>query len=444
MTHTPASINLGAVIPAVSQLDADKFLCTWFGGREGQAVLTRISSAGRHVVRSFAMTPAEMVKLVNGANDFETLCADDGGTWNVYVSCSLHSVDPTKGGGRRGGKSTVDAVHGVWLDLDVKDEAFNSGEEIDAFLATLGVEPTLVVDSGSGGRHVYWRFLEGALTVEDGERMNEAWWAYACEKADGVYIDKTTTCDRIMRLPGTLRWPKQTGDAVGQVRLLRVGSPASITAIWEKAANAYTSLVERRASTRERLRLSDSDSTVALGDLAEGSGWDQLLALAYVEDMFNETATWERILVPFGWKWVGTDHEGRRQWARPGQDRKSAHTDYPGSPHVMKLFSNAPTTGLSALLDAGIPLTKFRVYCQLAYGGDSAALIRVILDLKVSTDAAVVESREAAAEAARVQEAAREAAAPIKPKTFPLKHQPPQLAASTVTVTAEEHDRRLA
>jgi hypothetical protein len=99
-----------------------------------------------------------------------------------------------------------------------------------------------------------------------------------------------------------------------------------------------------------------------------------------VEEIFNERSTWDSILIRHRWTYVGSDHEGRRHWARPGQRGKSAHTDYPPSPHVMKLFSNSPETGLAELADAGVALTKFRVCAQLDYGGDTEALTRAIVE----------------------------------------------------------------
>lgn len=373
------SISLDGVLPAVSRADADKFTHVWYGGLVGHVVLTRISSAGRHIVKSVALPAGGMSYLINEAEDFDTLCADDGGTWNVYVSCSLHSVDPTAGGSRRGGKSTVGFVHGVWLDLDVKDESFSSAREIDAFLDRLGVAPTLVVDSGSGGRHAYWRFSDGVLSVEDGERANEAWWAWASEVAgDGVFIDRVSTADRIMRLPGTLRWPKGN-EGVGRVLVVREGLRVSVEQLWAVSSGAWERLRARRAEKRSAMLEAAALSTQRLGELARSVGWDQLLALAHVEDVFNENTSWDAVLVPHGWRMVGTDNEGRRHWARPGQRGKSAHTDYPLSPHVMKLFSNARETGLSDLLDAEVPLTKFRVHAALAYGGDTAALVEALL-----------------------------------------------------------------
>ena len=98
-----------------------------------------------------------------------------------------------------------------------------------------------------------------------------------------------------------------------------------------------------------------------------------------LEEEFNETHTWHEVLEPLGWTDIGRDSDGRTLWARPGQDKgatyKSAATDYQGS-HVMTLFSDSPDTGLWPLAEAGIPLTKYRVWVQTRFDGDELAYAR--------------------------------------------------------------------
>lgn len=379
-------VQVGDLLPDVSAEEAERWLKVWHGGRDGYVVLTKISAAGHHVVWSRA-APADQFAQLFESDDAQDgiarLCTDKGGNWNVYVSCSTHREDPTgQGGTRRGGKQTIDAVHGVWLDLDVKDEAFNDSAEADEFIRGLPIRPTIVANSGSGGRHVYWRFTEPVSRTE-GETLCTAWWAYSQERAGSTYIDKVTTPDRIMRLPGTIRWPKKAGEDMHKVELLWDQGPLLDRRELENVAG---SAYQRFESKIHDIRVSDgsysSHIRATLEELAElhkGDFWDQALAVASFEDQFNETMRWDDILIPAGWRHVGKDNEGRRHWARPGQDGKSAHTDYPQSPHVMNLFSNAPDTGLSMLQTAGVPLTKFKVYAQIYYQGDQLRAIRSIL-----------------------------------------------------------------
>jgi hypothetical protein len=372
-----SGVRVADLLPDTDTGQARRFVETWHGGRDGKVIITRISSAGRHIVRSWAFEVAELLASFDG--DLMPLCADEGGSWNVYLSCSTHGEDPTNGGKRRGGKQTINQVHGVWLDLDVKGEAFANAQAIEDFLGRMPVAPTLLVNSGSGGRHAYWRLADGPVSRDEGEMLNEMWWALAQDVAGDTYVDKVTTADRIMRLPGTIRWPK-AGEAAAQVTLLDAAGPLVPKGqIIVSGQSAYDAVQSRRKETKARFQNYDELATVGLQDISRLAGWDLLLALAHLEDIFNETVSWDEILIPKGWTQVGTDTEGRRHWARPGQTGKSAHTDYPPSPHVMKLFSNAPETGLALLNDAEIPLTKFRVHAQLAFDGDISALTEAII-----------------------------------------------------------------
>jgi hypothetical protein len=338
-------VNLGSLLPEVSPEQAHRFLHLWFGGRDGYVVLTRISSAGQHIVQSWGLEVNSLLASPMSRDHLGGLCADTGGNWNVYISCSTHREDPTGGQmKRRGGKQTIDQVHGVWLDLDVKNEAFSRGaEQIDSFIRALEINPTMVVDSGSGGRHVYWRFID-PVDREQGELL--------------------------------------CGEGAGQVNLIYdQGLRVDKEWLLHVANAAWQRRLEEIRQTKERVERDAGLARAALSSMHSGSdgGWGDLVTLAGVEDVFNESVTWDEILIPGGWRYVGTDYEGRRHWARPGQNAKSAHTDYPPSPHVMNLFSNAPETGLSTLHAAGVVLSKMIVYAQLRYGGDIKRLIEAFI-----------------------------------------------------------------
>jgi hypothetical protein len=383
-------VDLGSLLPEVSTEQAHRFLRLWYGGRDGYVVLTRISSAGQHIVQSFAFEVDTLLASPMSEGHLAGLTADTGGNWNVYISCSTHRSDPTGGAmRRRGGKQTIDQVHGVWLDLDTKNEAFSRGPtQIDSFIRALEINPTMVVDSGSGGRHVYWRFEE-PVERDEGELLCDAWWSHCQEKAGGIYIDKVTTSDRIMRLPGTVRWPKRAGEGAGRVMLLYdQGARASQEWLLHVASAAWQRRMDEIQRTREKIAHDSSLAQAALAGVGRSDGgWGDLVTIAGLEGIFNETISWDQVLRPAGWHYVGTDYEGRRHWARPGQDFKSAHTDYPPSPHVMNLFSNSPETGLSSLHAAGIVLSKMVVACQLHYGGDMQRFIESFVERTIKRTA---------------------------------------------------------
>lgn len=377
----PTSVLLDDLLPSTDASQAAEFVRIWFKeiGPNDKVIITRISSGGRHVVKSWALSRDELIESFSGGID--SLCQDGSGLWNVYFSCSVHGCDPTRGGSSRGGKNTIGRVEGVWLDLDVKDDSFASGEEIDDFIKTLPFQPTIVVNSGTGGRHCYWRFSDGPVPRDEGEQLNRGWWAFVQELAGSAYVDQVADSTRVMRLPGTIRWPKEGGEMPSQVVMLTSDGPeVSRYQIRDAVAGAVERDNARRAATRRELEESVASAGVELDEISSMMGWDRLLAMGYLEEIFNRSITWERILAPHGWQQIRTDYEGRVHWARPGRESgTSGTTDYPASPHVMTLFSNAVETRLGMLSDAGVPLTKFRVHCQLSFGGDMQALIREIL-----------------------------------------------------------------
>ena len=114
-------------------------------------------------------------------------------------------------------------------------------------------------------------------------------------------------------------------------------------------------------------------------DRPEVGRWELLQAVSNVEDFVNDHLSWSDILTPHGWKFRRQQGDGSKEWARPGQNARSAVTDYQGSP-VMSLLSMSPATRMSDLLDAGIPLTKYRVLLRLEYDDDEEKLIIDMVD----------------------------------------------------------------
>jgi len=379
------AVSFEEMMPQVDANQASSFFKTWFDGRDGMVVLTRMEPEvkGKPTTRwpSSVAIPAEEIADKMSDELLESVVADGSGNWNSYFSCSTHVKDPTTGkggrrGSKRGGKDTVSAVHGLWLDLDVKDGAFSSREDCSSLINQMGVRPTLVVDSGSGGQHAYWK-LDQPLSKEKGEKLCTAWVARARELS-GIHIDRLVSCDRVMRVPGTVRWPKSLDESPAQVEL-RWNEKSLITSVeqvWGLAGSAW----ERQAESLKADR-AWGDEQKALGGqelskLLDQGGWAGLVGISSFEDSFNENTSWTEILQPHGWTLLGEDSEGRQRWSRPGRDAKSAHAGYPDSPHVMNLFSDDPGTGLNDLLVAGVDLTKLRVHAKLSYGGDMAKLIR--------------------------------------------------------------------
>jgi hypothetical protein len=101
--------------------------------------------------------------------------------------------------------NTVSATM-LYLDIDVKDEGYAT--TMDAALALLGfiqatgLMPTMIVGSGRGGLHVYWR-LGVLVDPEQFRRMAGELVGIATEH--GLMFDAQCTSDlvRLLRIPGT-------------------------------------------------------------------------------------------------------------------------------------------------------------------------------------------------------------------------------------------------
>ncbi len=302
--------------------------------------------------------------------------------WNLYMSVGVMHDKPE--GKRKGGKRDITAVPGVWVDLDTdKSGFFDDEEECLALLRALPPEalPTIVVATGTGGVHAYWK-TDTPLEAEEAEHLCTMWWTYLSSRTSKK-IDKLCNADRIMKLPGSIRWAKATHDAPSLVRLLycddqRRVSVETLRHLSESTWNAHCRDIDER---RERVRMARLAATQEVGRV-EGR-WGMLMTLATIEDDFNLKYSWDDVLLPLGWTKIDQDSDGRDIWARPGLSEyelhKSAATDYDGS-HVMSLFSDSAETGIAHLIDTGVTLTKYRVFVECVWDGDEAAFVRAYLN----------------------------------------------------------------
>ena len=136
-----------------------------------------------------------------------------GGESDVYAAVGLQSETPHKGG--RGGEDGVLALPGVWVDIDIRSPAHKSTElpeteeEALALVATVGLEPSVLVRSGYG-LQAYWLFKEPFLIEDDTERQELKSLSRRFQQllrlnasARGWKIDPTADLCRILRVPGT-------------------------------------------------------------------------------------------------------------------------------------------------------------------------------------------------------------------------------------------------
>lgn len=284
---------------------------------------------------------------------------------------------------RRGSEDNVGDVYGTFIDLDVKKGAFESKEEILSFLTNDVPRPTIVVDNGeSGGIHAYWRLPWDEVGDKD---LLIRWWTFMEEKSSGRKIDKLVDLTRVSRMPSGIYWPKEGAGKVDTVKVVWSDGP-------HYSLQEFTDLTEepfqRRNDRIQALWKRDTENKVSADTIArmaldeqneELTGWRLYAAIATIEDTFNASVSWDDILEPAGWTFIREDNRGRREWARPGSDSKSATTDYEESPDMMSLLSSSEETGLADLKDANIALTKWRVAQRLMFDDSAEELTRYVL-----------------------------------------------------------------
>ena len=377
-----ATSAFDTLAPHADGQQAGQFYEDWFGEEKAMfSVVSRITPGGSGIIKNMHETPVVLRELFRAAPLDELIYTEDT-RWNLYMGVGIMAKKPTGPTGRRkGGKKDIAYCPGVWIDLDVdKDDAFRDENHALDLLRYIDPLPTIVVATGTGGVHGYWKTSQ-PLNPEHAEELTEMWWAHL-ERESQTKIDRLTNCDRIMKLPGSIRWPKETGEPPSAVRLLYSTKGTILASTLEKKARpAWEDYKKTIVERKERSRANRSEALKAISDLT--GGWNRLLAMTNIEDEYNDTHAWQEILLPHGWQEIGHDGEGRTLWARPGVSkfalRKAAATDY-GDSQAMSLFSDSPETGLLGLHEAEIPLTKYRVNIELNWNGDEAAFVRSVLE----------------------------------------------------------------
>jgi hypothetical protein len=145
---------------------------------------------------------------------------------NVYHGCCLQRA-PMSG---RGDAENTLVLPGCWLDLDVvgpnhKSVKLPATREIACdFLASLELEPTLVVDSG-GGYQVWWCFHRLQVFGSNRDRQIAAMIStqfqariQALAARHGWTLDSTADLARVLRVAGTIN---HKGDPVAVTTISR-------------------------------------------------------------------------------------------------------------------------------------------------------------------------------------------------------------------------------
>lgn len=362
----------------VEPTQTEAFVKAWFHPDDiVLIVLIPRDSAGRGTI-SLTLTARELAEAT--VENIESLSGFEGRQYQLYFGINPLRPDNQVSRNRRGGKRDVREVYGVWADLDVKPGAFASRDEIHEFLDTLPLEPSIVVENGlEGGIHAYWKMDKPEYPETD---LPERWWTYLKKRAGGRDIDRLADSSRIMRLPGALHYPKSLG-RTGAVRIIKNTQAVYTRPQIETLTRAsYQDYLEYKATVRRSHASRESEVSRHMLEKLRADGdlsWTQRLARVALDERIDQM-DWADILEPHGWTHIADGDQGQRTWARPGQTKKSAYTDWNGS-GLMSLHSWSEETGLADLKEADVPLTKATVLLRLTYKDDVVRMINELSPL---------------------------------------------------------------
>lgn len=361
----------------ISAHHAKSFVSTWFEPEDKIVIVgQKTEKTGTLDTISQSMLASEFTEVTDA--DIESLVfTPDGTKYNLYIG--VCPIKEDVGLQKRGKEENVQRIPGVWSDLDVKDGCFGSREEIINFLFGLELQPSIVVASGSGGIHAYWKLAPGQEATKD---LVEYWWSHLDESAGpDIKIDKLADLTRILRVPGSVYFPKKdSGSKVGKVEIMYLtGNEFTVAQIQSVSKAAYTAKHERR----KRLINDDANRRVDMDRfardlLSEGNRWTMYRAISELEDFVNNHMSWAEILEPHGWTYMRQLRDGSHEWARPGRSERSAVVDFEGSP-VMSLLSSSEDTGLSDLKDAQLPITRYRALLRLGFNDDEKSMVEYLV-----------------------------------------------------------------
>lgn len=387
-------VRLGDLLPHTDPEQARLFLETLFGQTRGLVGLSLLPTGRVDAARSGFDTWSDARKLLDADPTWWRFAADDWPRWNTYVQVGS-TLRSRPDAGKRGTAQQALELVGVFSDLDVKPDngTFRTRAELDTFLDVLP-EPSVVVNTAGsdGGVHAYWLFDRPHVVGSWRDRAElDGWFDYTASVAAsyGRTVDHVQEYARILRVPGTVRWPRR-GDGIGQpgtwrpVELARSDGPRyrreDLLALTEPHR---THAVERHADdSRDWHDVRDAQLR-----WLESAGLSRATQAA-LETRFNSTQDWGPLLEAAGWR-LCRDNRGRggttdcRYWTRPGkrvEDGHSAMTDF-GDSQVMFIYTDDPlvTPCLVPTHDRFRKITtKYAFALHFLAGGDEAKLVKAI------------------------------------------------------------------
>jgi hypothetical protein len=389
-------VKLSDIKPFVDSEQALTFLDALFSGTRGYVGISLIGTGARsHTEHAFDYWVNVRSMLTSEGASWWKFCADDHARWNAYaqVGSTLKCAPPRF---KRGRQSDALELLGVFADLDVgkTEDTFRDTAELRTFLALLP-EPTLMVASGSGGLHPYWLYDKPHVVQDVSQRHElDGWYDMLTAKASefGRRIDHVQDYARIMRIPGTVRWPKRGRD--GKVDTVTAWKP--VTLVTDGGPRyKHGELLELTEPYRQKavVHHGESRNTWKTGRSAQIK-WLENCGLSHVarhllEEQLNTEQDWGPLMKAAGWQ-LSRDNRGSggstdcRYWMRPGKELNdggpSASTDFPGT-NVAYVYTTDPLV-MPALTPTSSRftniMTKYSFALHFLAGGDEVKLARAI------------------------------------------------------------------
>lgn len=242
---------------------------------------------------------------------------------NAYATVNPVRAEAQIGSGKRSSKEHIAASFFQWADSD-------SPEAADNIRNFVGPKCTFFVMTGTtpGPRpHVYWE-------LEKPETDLEAWSSRQSAIVAALGTDNVTDPPRIMRLAGTVNWPKPQKAAKGyipELTTIRIYDPKDRPAVSaEQLARAFGSAPRKAKEkpARERLDFSDDGAPEAgevlelLSYISPDCGYaDWLAVLMGLHDKFNGSE--EGFIIADNWSAGGAKYV-------PGEVSSKWHSFTPG------------------------------------------------------------------------------------------------------------------
>lgn len=124
-------------------------------------------------------------------------------------------------------------------------------------------------------------------------------------------------------------------------------------------------ILEKREKRREVVEAENGLAREAMVVLGKEGEWTPEASWKFLEGMADDVLTWEKILTESGW--VAYKSDG---WTRPGGSGKSAVA---GS--TLTLMNSNEGTGMADLRDAGVELTRWRVFLRSRHSDDVSSAV---------------------------------------------------------------------